>query len=107
MVCPKVAPCTALLSRTSTINSAQRSCLIPGSYTARSRFPRAALSQITRVLLMKGERMFLIVLAGVMLALFVAVWLWQNPGLIRGRLRAREIAQFMARIERLPFPADE
>jgi hypothetical protein len=59
------------------------------------------------VLLMKGERMFLIVLAGVMLALFVAVWLWQNPGLIRGRLRAREIVQFMARIERLPFPADE
>jgi hypothetical protein len=51
--------------------------------------------------------MFLIVLAGVMLALFVAVWLWQNPGLIRGRLRAQEIAQFLVQIERLPFPADE
>jgi hypothetical protein len=51
--------------------------------------------------------MFLIVLAGVMLALFVAVWLWQNPGLIRGRLRAPEIAQFMVQIESLPFWADE
>jgi hypothetical protein len=51
--------------------------------------------------------MFLTVLAGVMLALFVAVWLWQNPGLIRGRLRAQEIAQLMAQVERLPFPAGE
>jgi hypothetical protein len=51
--------------------------------------------------------MFLIVLAGVMLALFVAVWLWQNPGLIQGRLRGQEIAQFLVQIERLPFPADE
>ena len=51
--------------------------------------------------------MFLIILACVMLMLFAAVWLWQNPGLIRGRLRAPEIAQFLAQIERLPFPADE
>jgi hypothetical protein len=51
--------------------------------------------------------MFLVVLAGVLLALFVAVWLWQNPGLIRGRLRAEEIAQFLAQIERLPFPAEQ
>jgi hypothetical protein len=51
--------------------------------------------------------MFLIVLAAVMLAWFVAVWLWQNPGLIRGRLRAQEIAQFMGHVERLPFWPDE
>jgi hypothetical protein len=50
--------------------------------------------------------MFLTVLAGVMLALLVAVWVWQNPGLIRGRIRVHEIAQFMAPIENLPFPAD-
>jgi hypothetical protein len=48
--------------------------------------------------------MFEIVLAGVMLALFVAVWVWQNPGMIRGRLQAQEIAQFMVQIEKLPFP---
>ena len=51
--------------------------------------------------------MSLSMLAGVMLALFVAVWLWQNPSLIRGRLRPQEIARFLAQIERLPFPADE
>ena len=51
--------------------------------------------------------MFLIVLAGVMVALFVAVWLWLNPGWIRGRLQAQEIAQFMGQIEKLPFPSDE
>jgi hypothetical protein len=51
--------------------------------------------------------MFLIILAGAMLALFVAVWLWQNPRLIQGRLRAQEIAQIMVQIERLPFSADE
>jgi hypothetical protein len=51
--------------------------------------------------------MFLTVLAGVLLAVFVAVWLWQNPGLVRGRLRAQEVAQFMAQVERLPFRADE
>jgi hypothetical protein len=42
-----------------------------------------------------------------MLALFVAVWLWQNPSLIRGRLQAQEIAQFMMQIEKLPFSENE
>jgi hypothetical protein len=51
--------------------------------------------------------MFLIILASVMLALFVAVWLWQNPGLIRGRLQAPEIAQLMGQIENLPFPQEQ
>jgi hypothetical protein len=51
--------------------------------------------------------MFLIILAGVLLALFVAVWLWQNPGLVRGRLGPQEIARFLAQIERLPFPGEE
>jgi hypothetical protein len=56
---------------------------------------------------MKEDAMFELILAGVMLALFVAVWLWQNPGMIRGRLQAQEIAQFMARVELLPFPGGE
>jgi hypothetical protein len=51
--------------------------------------------------------MFEIVLAGAMLALFVAVWVWQNPGMIRGRLRAQEVARFMMQIEKLPFSEDE
>jgi hypothetical protein len=51
--------------------------------------------------------MFEIVLAGALLALFVAVWVWQNPGMVRGRLRAEEIAQFMSRVELLPLPGDE
>jgi hypothetical protein len=51
--------------------------------------------------------MFLIVLASVMLALFVAVWIWQNPSLIRGRLQAPEIAQLMSQIENIPFPEEQ
>ena len=51
--------------------------------------------------------MFLLVLAGVMLALFIAVWVWQNPGMVRGRVQTQEIAQFMAQVEKLPFPDDE
>jgi hypothetical protein len=51
--------------------------------------------------------MFLLVLAGVSLALFFGVWLWQNPGMIRGRLQTQEIAQFMLQIENLPFSAGE
>jgi hypothetical protein len=51
--------------------------------------------------------MFLIVLAGALLALFVAVWLWQNPALLRGRLRAEEIARFLAQVEGLPSWAGE
>jgi hypothetical protein len=47
--------------------------------------------------------MFEIVLAAVLLALFVAVWLWQNPGLVRGRLRPAEIAHFMSCVEALPL----
>src|SRR5262249_13494388 len=58
-------------------------------------------------LLRREKRMFEIVLAGVMIALFVAVWLWQNPGLIRGPLSAEEIAQFLSRVEGLPFPQEE
>jgi hypothetical protein len=51
--------------------------------------------------------MFEIILAGIMIALFAAVWFWQNPGMIRGRLQAREIEQFMTQIEKLPFSEDE
>jgi hypothetical protein len=66
---------------------------------------------MTRVLLIREERireerMFLIILAGIMLVLFAVVWLWQNPGLIRGRLRAPEIAQLMGQIDKLPFPEE-
>jgi len=48
--------------------------------------------------------MFELVLAVLMLALFAAVWVWQNPGVVRGRLGAQEIEQLMLRVERLPFP---
>jgi hypothetical protein len=51
--------------------------------------------------------MFLPVLAGAMLALFVAVWAWQNPGMIWGPLKPEEIAQFMGQIEKLPLPEEE
>jgi hypothetical protein len=51
--------------------------------------------------------MFLPVLAGAMLVLFIAVWVWQNPGTIRGRLQPKEIAQFLAQVEKLPFPKDD
>lgn len=51
--------------------------------------------------------MFETLLAIALLALFVAVWLWQNPGLIRGRLSEQEIAQLMTGIEKLPFPEEE
>jgi hypothetical protein len=47
------------------------------------------------------------ILATVLLALFVAVWLWQNPGIIGGRLSAQEIAHLLPVVEALPFPADE
>ena len=50
--------------------------------------------------------MFELIIAAVMLALFVAVWLWQNPGMIRGRLGTQEVEQFMAQVERLPFSDD-
>jgi hypothetical protein len=51
--------------------------------------------------------MFEIVLAGVLLMLFIALWLWQNPGLIRGRLKTHEIGQFMSQVEKLPFWENE
>jgi hypothetical protein len=50
--------------------------------------------------------MFELVLASALFALFIAVWLWQNPGMIRGRLGAREIDQLISRVEQLPFPDD-
>jgi hypothetical protein len=47
-----------------------------------------------------------IILAVIAVTLFLATWLWQNPGMIRGRLREREISDFMKRVEALPFPGE-
>jgi hypothetical protein len=68
---------------------------------------RISCSERTYAFLRREEPMFEIALAGVLFALFVTVWFWQNPGLIRGRLRAQEIAQFLARVEGLPFSEEE
>ncbi|MGH9207733.1 MAG: hypothetical protein ACRD1G_14460, partial [Acidimicrobiales bacterium] len=42
-----------------------------------------------------------------LLALFAAFWLWQNPGVIQGPLRPDEIQHYLAAIDRLPFPVDD
>jgi hypothetical protein len=55
---------------------------------------------------MMEEQMFELILAGALIALILAVWVWQNPGMVRGRLGAQEIEQLMSRIARLPFPDD-
>jgi hypothetical protein len=41
-----------------------------------------------------------IVLASLFLGAFVAFWLWQNPSLIRGKLRADEIDRYLTSIDR-------
>jgi hypothetical protein len=51
--------------------------------------------------------MFELVLAGAMIALFIVVWVWQNPGIIQGRLKAEEITRYMSQVERLPFSEKE
>jgi hypothetical protein len=51
--------------------------------------------------------MFELALAALLIALFIMVWVWQNPGMIRGRLGATEIAQLMSQVEKLPFPDGE
>ncbi len=48
------------------------------------------------------------IFAAVLLAIFAAVLLWQNPGLLGGRLAKDEIARYLVQIERrLPMPPDE
>lgn len=50
---------------------------------------------------------FEILLAAFFLMLTAGVWLWQNPGVLEGRLTAQEIDQYMGVLSRLPFPSDE
>jgi len=42
-----------------------------------------------------------------LLVLFVAICLWQMPGLAGSRLTKDEISRYLAAIEKLPFPSDE
>ena len=46
-------------------------------------------------------------LGGVFVVLFLALWLYLNPGVVSGKLTAQEIATNLAAAEKLPFPADE
>jgi len=50
---------------------------------------------------------FEIVLAASLAAMVAAVFLWQNPGVYKGKINAGEIDSYMGRIEKLPFPAEE
>lgn len=50
---------------------------------------------------------FEFVLGILFLALLGVVWLWQNPGLLRGPLQPAEIERYLAVLERMPYPADE
>lgn len=50
---------------------------------------------------------FEIVLAALCFVLTAGVWLWQNPGVIEGRLTPQEIDQYMVVLAQLPFPPDE
>jgi len=49
---------------------------------------------------------FELVLGAVLLALWLAIWLWQNPG-IGERLDAPDVARYMAALEQLPIPPEE
>lgn len=43
-----------------------------------------------------------------LLAIFIAVFVWQNPGTVRGKLTHDEINRYVATVERsLPMPAEE
>ena len=55
---------------------------------------------------MKASR-FQWILGAALLAIFAAVWVWQQPGLVQGKLTAQEVDRYMAVVERLPFPAEE
>ena len=57
---------------------------------------------------MHHESRFMAVLAAVFLLVFSLFWLWQNPGLVRGRLSQAEIDRAMAYIEKnIALPPDE
>ncbi|HYA76680.1 MAG TPA: hypothetical protein VED83_07195 [Burkholderiaceae bacterium] len=45
-------------------------------------------------------------LGTVLLALWAAIWFWQNPG-AAGRLDAQDVARYMAALEQLPLPPEE
>jgi len=48
------------------------------------------------------------VFGAVLVAIFIAVSLWQSPGILRGKLSTEEIAHYLSIVEQaLPFPPDE
>ncbi len=50
---------------------------------------------------------FELILGGVFVALFIAIWMWQNPGVIRGPLTQPEITALLAAAEKLPMEPQE
>lgn len=50
---------------------------------------------------------FLPLLALLLISLTAGVWVWQNPGIVRGPITAAEAARYLAAVERVPLPADE
>lgn len=50
---------------------------------------------------------FELLLALGLLAVLGVVWLWQNPGIVRGPMRREEIDQYLSILEQRPYPAEE
>jgi len=50
---------------------------------------------------------FLPLLALLMISLTVGVWVWQNPGIVRGPITAAEAARYLSAVQRVPLPAEE
>ena len=50
---------------------------------------------------------FEVALGAVLLAVWLAVWMWQNPGLTGHRLSPEDVSRYMSAVEKLPFPAEE
>lgn len=48
-----------------------------------------------------------LILGLLFLGLFLATWLWQNPGSLRGPLKQDEIERYMKLIQDLPYPPEE
>ena len=46
-------------------------------------------------------------LGAVFLLLYLAIWLWQNPGTILGAMGRDDVERYMRSVARLPFPAEE
>lgn len=56
---------------------------------------------------MKTSKRFEWALGAIFVALWLASWLWQNPGALGGRIGAQDRARFLAGVEKLPFPPQD